>query len=142
MTRWFVQVEARFASVWPEEVEDAVAERLERDGLLFDRDNGVQGDPGPILCATLVIEAEDAEAAAKRGWGVYGEALDAAGAAGYSHERTVTEPMAEVERRFAENGVSRVFRLTDGLLVGVDSCRRLFAILPKCCDPFARRCQI
>jgi hypothetical protein len=102
VSRWFVQIEARFASVWPFAVEEAVAERLDRAGVLRDRDNGVQGDPGPILCASLVIEAEDADAAATSGWAVYAEALDAAVAAGYVNERTVTMPMAEVERRHEE----------------------------------------
>jgi hypothetical protein len=102
VTRWFVQLEARFASVWHQPVEQAVVERLDRAGLLYDRDNGVQGDPGPILCATLVIEAADADAAAASGWEVYREALDAAGAEGYVHQRTVTVAMADVERRREE----------------------------------------
>lgn len=103
MSRWFVQIDARFASVWPKAVEEAVAERLDRLGLLFDRDNGVQGDPGPILCATMVIEAADADAAAGRGWDIYSDALAAAGAEGYAHERTVTTPMAELERQRDES---------------------------------------
>jgi hypothetical protein len=102
VSRWFVQLEARFGSVWPLAVEEAVAERLDRAGLLYDRDNGVQGDPGPMLCAHLVIEAADGDEAAASGWDAYREALDAAGAEGYSHLRTVTRPMAEVERRHAE----------------------------------------
>ena len=102
MTRWFVHLEARFRSVWPPAVEEAVAERLDRAGLLFDRDNGVQGDPGPMLCAHLVIEAADAEGAGAAGWQVYQEALAAAGAEGYARERTVTVPMADIERRDAE----------------------------------------
>jgi hypothetical protein len=103
VSRWFVQIEARFASVWPFVVEEAVAERLDRAGLLYgDRDNGVQGDPGPVMCASLVIEAADADEAGASGWLAYSEALDAAGAEGYSNERTVTMLMADVERRHAE----------------------------------------
>ena len=102
MSRWFVQLEARFRSVWPLAVEEGAAERLDRAGLLFDRDNGVQGDPGPTLCAHLVIEAADADQAAASGWDVYRAALDAAGAEGYAHQRTVTRPMADVEREFDE----------------------------------------
>jgi hypothetical protein len=132
VTRWFVQLDARFRSVWPLAVEEAVAELLDQAGLLFDRDNGVQGDPGPILCAHLVIEAVDAEEAAASGWRIYEVALDAAGAEGYTRERTVTVPMADVERRAAEararmdaalggadaKGASQAFDLTvlrDGL---------------------------
>lgn len=104
MTRWFVQIDARFASVWPPAVEEAVAERLDRAGLLAygDRDNSVLGDPGPILCATLVIEAAGADAAAAAGWRAYSEALDAAGAEGYRRGRTVAKPMADVERESEE----------------------------------------
>jgi hypothetical protein len=100
VTRWFVQLEARFRSVWPLAVEEAVAERLDRAGRLLE--NGVHGDPGPILCAHLVIEGADAEAAAASGWGIYRQALDAAGAEDYAQERTVTVPMAEVESGQAE----------------------------------------
>lgn len=134
MTRWFVQIEARFASVWPYSVEVAVAERLDRLGLLAygDRDNGILGDPGPILCATLVIEAADAEAAAEVGWRAYSDVLDASGAVGYAHEGTVTRSMAEMERRLEEScatmdewlaWVDAGENLPDHLIVGRDSRR-------------------
>jgi hypothetical protein len=104
VSRWLVQLEARFAKVWTEAVEEQVAEHLDRAGVLFDRDNGVQGDPGPILCATLVIEAADAETAGAAGWEMYREALAVAAVddGDYRLERTVTRSMDDVERRFAE----------------------------------------
>jgi hypothetical protein len=103
VTRWFVQIEARFAQVWPLSVEEAVAERLDRADLLYgDRETAVLGDPGPILCVSLVVDATDADEAAASGWVAYSEALAAAGAEGYVNQRTVTKPLAELERRQAE----------------------------------------
>ena len=48
------------------------------------------------------MEAAEGDEAAAAGWRAYHDALEAAGAEGYVHERTVTVAMAEIERRQEE----------------------------------------
>jgi hypothetical protein len=77
--RWFVQIDARLAHVHELRVEDTVEQHLLEVGAIQPDTNGVQGDPGPRICAGITVDADDADSAALRAGELLTEALEHAG---------------------------------------------------------------
>ena len=77
--RWYVQVEARFAHAHELRVEEAVEQHLLEVEAIQPDTNGVQGDPGPRICACVTVDADDADSAAVIAGELLTEALERAG---------------------------------------------------------------